>query len=78
MTLRDKRQGNQRAGETAHSTSSAELRDLTKERSHEVRGEKKKKTWKERARSYRAINPPVSLHWTTTASISSELRLSEP
>lgn len=43
MTLRDKHQGNQRAGETAHSTSSAELRDLTKERSHEVRGEKKKR-----------------------------------
>lgn len=41
MTLRDKCQGNQHAGEAAHFTGSAELRDLAKGRTHEVREGKK-------------------------------------
>lgn len=77
MTLRDKCQDNQRAGETAHFTSSAELHDLAKGRSHEVRREKKKRHGRKEQGATEQLISPFSLHWTTTASISSEQMLSE-
>lgn len=77
MTLRDKCQGNQHAGEAAHFTGSAELHDLAKGRTHKVREGKKIHGRKEQGATEQLI-PPFSLHWTTTASISSEQMLSEP
>lgn len=56
MTLRDECQGNQHAGEVAHFTSSAALRDPAKGKTCEVRGEKKDRE----GRSYRAVSPTIS------------------
>lgn len=73
MTLRDECQGNQRAGEVAHFTSSAALRDPAKGKTCEVRGEKK--TGKEGATEQSVL--PFHLYWTPTAYISFEQMLFE-